>query len=69
MPVFIEKDEDGFHVVECPPFEGCHSQGKTVDEAFRNIKEVIYLVTAEKKSRDILETYHLKEFSLHAITV
>lgn len=28
FPVFVEKDEDGFYVVECPLFSGCYSQGK-----------------------------------------
>jgi len=70
VPVFIEKDhDDGFYVVECPLFEGCYSQGETVDEALRNIREVIQLVVEEKKNRDILETYHPKEFSLHTITI
>lgn len=69
VPVFIEKDEDGFYVVECPLFEGCYSQGKTVDEALRNIREVIQLATEEKKNRDLLEAYHPKEFSLHTITL
>ncbi len=69
VPVFIEKDEDGFYVVECPLFEGCYSQGKTVDEALQNIKEVIRLIAEEKKNRDILETYHPKELSLHTITL
>jgi predicted RNase H-like HicB family nuclease len=69
VPVFIEKDEDGFYVVECPLFEGCYSQGKTVDEALRNIREVIHLIVEEKKNRDILKTYHPKELSLHTITL
>lgn len=69
VPVFIEKDEDGFYVVECPMFEGCYSQGKTVDEALQNIREVIQLVLEEKKNQDILETYHPKELSLHTITL
>jgi predicted RNase H-like HicB family nuclease len=69
VPVFIEKDEDGFYVVECPLFEGCYSQGKTVDEALRNIREVIRLVAEEKRNRDILRTYHPKEVSLHTITL
>ena len=43
VPVFIEKDEDCFYVVECPLFKGCYSQGKTVDEALRNIRDVIEL--------------------------
>jgi predicted RNase H-like HicB family nuclease len=69
VPVFIEKDEDGFYVVECPLFEGCYSQGRTVDEALRNIREVIQLVMEEKKNRDLLETYHPTELSLHTITL
>jgi len=67
--VFIEKDEDGFYVVECPIFEGCYSQGRTVDEALRNIREVIDLITEEKKNREILETYRPRELSLHTITL
>lgn len=69
VPVFIEKDEDGFYVVECPLFEGCYSQGKTVDEALRNIREVIQLIAEEKKNRDILKTYRPKELSLHTIAL
>ncbi len=67
LPVFVEKDEDGFYVVECPVFEGCYSQGKTLDEALRNIREVIQMVVEEKKNRRILENYHPTELSLHTI--
>ena len=69
VPVFIQKDKDGFYVVECTLFEGCYSQGKTVDEALRNIREVIHLVLEEKENRDLLETYHPTEVSLHTITL
>ena len=69
VPVFIEKDEDGFYVVECPLFEGCYSQGKAVDEALRNIRDVIALIAEEKQNREILESYHPKELSLHTITL
>jgi len=69
LPVFIEKDEDGFYVVECPLFEGCYSQGETLDEALRNIREVIHLILEDKKNRDILKAYHPRELSLHTITV
>ena len=69
VPVFIEKDEDGFYVVECPLFEGCYSQGKTVDEALRNIREVIDLISEEEKNREILTSYHPRELSLHTITL
>jgi len=69
VPVFVEKDEDGFYVVECPLFEGCYSQGKTVDEALRNIREVIELIAEEKNNRQILETYHPQEISLNTLTL
>lgn len=69
LPLFIEKDEDGFYVVECTLFEGCYSQGKTLDEALKNIKEVIRLIIAEKRSREILKFYRPREFSLHTITI
>jgi len=69
VPVFIEKDEDGFYVVECPLFEGCYSQGKTVDEALRNIREVVDMILEEQKNRDILKTYRPKELSLHTISL
>jgi predicted RNase H-like HicB family nuclease len=42
-PVLIETDEDGFFVVECPLLQGCYTQGKTLDEALQNIREVIEL--------------------------
>ncbi|MBZ5544369.1 MAG: type II toxin-antitoxin system HicB family antitoxin [Acidobacteriia bacterium] len=69
VPVYIEKDEDGFYVVECPILEGCYSQGRTVDEALRNIREVIELVAEEKRNREVLASYHPRELSLHTITL
>lgn len=69
LPLFVEKDEDGFYVVECPLFEGCYSQGKTLDEALKNIREVIHLILEEKNSREILKSYKPRELSLHTITL
>ena len=68
FPVFVEKDEDGFFVAECPLFNGCYSQGKTLDEALKNIKEVIELCLKEKENREILESYDPEEVGLHNIT-
>lgn len=39
--VEIWKGEDGWFVVECPSIQGCISQGRTIDEAIKNIKEAI----------------------------
>ena len=41
LPVVVEKDEDGFFVVECPILKGCYTQGETLDEALKNIHEVM----------------------------
>jgi len=69
FPIFVEKDEDGFYVVECPVLRGCYSQGKTLDEALRNIREVIKLVLEEKENQETLKLYKPKELSLHTITL
>jgi antitoxin HicB len=39
--VIIEPEEDGMFVAECPALPGCASQGKTRDEAIKNIREAI----------------------------
>jgi len=69
FPVFIEKDEDGFYIVECPLFSGCYSQGKTIDEALKNIKEVIELCLEEEENIEIAGSYSPREISLHTVTI
>lgn len=69
LPLIVERDEDGIYVVECPLFEGCYAQGKTIDEALRNIREVIALVLAEDKGKKLLGAYRPQELSLHTITI
>lgn len=68
LPLFVEKDEDGFYVVECPLFEGCYTQDKSLDDALTHIREVLMLALEEKKNKDIFKHYHPKEMSLHTIT-
>lgn len=43
FPVIIEKDKDGYYVADCPELLGCHAQGKTIEEAITNIRDVIKL--------------------------
>ncbi len=69
IPVIIERDEDGFYVVECPLFDGCYTYGKTLDGALKNIREVIALCLEEKSNRAVLHQYHPQELSLHTISV
>jgi predicted RNase H-like HicB family nuclease len=41
--VIIEQDEDGTYIGRVPELKGCLSQGDTLDELMRNIKEAIEL--------------------------
>ena len=69
FPVVVEKDEDGFYIVECPVLQGCHSQGKTEEEALRNIREAIELCLEDEGVQEFLESYHPVEFSFHTISI
>lgn len=69
LPLLVEKDEDGFYVVECPVFEGCYTQGKTLKEAISNIREVINLILEEEETLNVLKFYRPKEISLRTITL
>ncbi|MBI2543130.1 MAG: type II toxin-antitoxin system HicB family antitoxin [Candidatus Aenigmarchaeota archaeon] len=56
--VLIERDEDGYYVAEVPDIRGCYTQGKTIEEVLKNIREVIQLCLEADKD----EIYPRKEF-------
>ena len=41
--VRLEEDEDGFWTATCPLLPGCISQGKSQEEAIKNVKSAIRL--------------------------
>ncbi|OIO21719.1 HicB family protein [Candidatus Micrarchaeota archaeon CG11_big_fil_rev_8_21_14_0_20_47_5] len=41
VKIVLEKDEDGFWTATVPSLPGCISQGKTQEEAKKNIREAI----------------------------
>ena len=43
LKIVIEKDEDGYFVAHCPSLKSCWSQGKTREEALKNVREAIDL--------------------------
>lgn len=45
--VIIEQDEDGLYVATCPSFEGCHTQGRTFEQAIERIRDAIDLCMEE----------------------
>ena len=53
--VTLERDEDGYIVASCSVLPGCHSQGRTKEEAITNIKEAIrgYIASMRKHGEPI----------------
>ena len=43
LQVVIEKGHDGYFAAHCPSLKSCWSQGKTREEALKNIGEAIDL--------------------------
>jgi len=39
--IVVEKDETGYYVAEVPALPGCVTQGRTLEEVKKNIKEAI----------------------------
>jgi predicted RNase H-like HicB family nuclease len=55
VTIIIEKDEFGYYAY-CPELEGCHTQGDSLDEVLKNIKEAVelYLETLDEEEKRIL---------------
>jgi len=55
VTVIIEKDEFGYYAY-CPELKGCHTQGNTLEEVLKNIKEAVelYLETLDQEEKKIL---------------
>ncbi|MDZ4824614.1 MAG: type II toxin-antitoxin system HicB family antitoxin [Flavobacteriales bacterium] len=64
LPILIEQDEDGVYIVSCPSFQGCHSYGKSVDEALLNIREVIDMCIEERKSEEVNKFIGFRELEV-----
>ena len=55
--VILEDGEDGYVVAHVPALKGCHTQGKTKEDALRNAKEAIeaYVGSLKKHNEPIPE--------------
>jgi len=51
--VDVEIDEDGVFIVSCTTFKACHADGKTIDDALGNLREVVEMCLEEES------LYHL----------
>jgi predicted RNase H-like HicB family nuclease len=54
VKVIIEKGKDNYFVAHCPSLKSCWSQGKTKEEALKNIQEAIELYL-EPEIEDFIE--------------
>jgi len=59
--VIVEQDEDGYYVADVPALPGCHTQGKTFEEAIENIREVIAMCVKEMREDGIEIDPHYPE--------
>ncbi len=64
FPIMIEIDEDGYFIVSCPVFKGCHTYGETIDEALENIKEVIELCLEEQEVEPVNKFVGFRELEI-----
>jgi predicted RNase H-like HicB family nuclease len=61
LSVTMDRDEDGVWVVECPAIPGCVSQGKTKDEAVKNVEEAIALCLEVRAERGLPLTVETRQ--------
>jgi predicted RNase H-like HicB family nuclease len=64
FPILIEQDEDGVYIVSCPSFQGCHTYGKTIDEALSNIREAIELCLEETSPGELNKFIGFRELEV-----
>jgi predicted RNase H-like HicB family nuclease len=64
FPILIEQDEDNVYIVSCPVFKGCHSYGKTVDEAMDNIQEVIEMCLLDSQPDNLNHFIGFREIEM-----
>jgi len=55
LDIVLEEEEDGEYSVHCPALKGCHSQGRTKEEALKNIQEAIelFLEVSHERARKL----------------
>jgi predicted RNase H-like HicB family nuclease len=61
LVVTLERDETGMIVVQCPAIPGCVSQGRTEEEAVKDIREAIQACVETRAARGMPVTVSLRE--------
>ena len=70
LPVILTPGEDGFIVAECAIIPGCISQGRTREEALKNIREAIELCLENRESEgwELPAEYEVVRLSLSELS-
>ncbi|MGE5446228.1 MAG: type II toxin-antitoxin system HicB family antitoxin [Ignavibacteriales bacterium] len=63
--ITIFQDEDGMFISECPSIPGCVSQGKTEQEAEKNIQEAIKECLEVRAEKGIPLTVKTRQVEVH----
>ena len=66
--VIIEHDKNGF-VAECLDLQGCYTEGKTYEEALKNIKDAIKLHVSDRQAKKEKFGASEKSFTLSNLQV
>lgn len=66
LVITLYQDEDGVYIAECPSIPGCVSQGKTEEEAEKNIREAIGECLEVRAERAMPLTISIKEIEIPA---
>jgi predicted RNase H-like HicB family nuclease len=61
LTAVFRRGEDGFIVAECPELPGCMSQGKTKEEALRNIQDAITSVLIVRMHSQLKSDFNRSE--------
>ncbi|MGH7792895.1 MAG: type II toxin-antitoxin system HicB family antitoxin [Thermodesulfobacteriota bacterium] len=63
--ITIFQDEDGMFIAECPSIPGCVSQGKTEQEAERNIQKAIKVCLEVRAEKGMPLTVRTRQVEVH----
>ena len=57
--VILERDESGAWIARVPSIRGCHTHGRTLEQARRRIREALSLWVDDAESADLVEDIRL----------
>jgi predicted RNase H-like HicB family nuclease len=63
--ITMYQDEDGMFIAECPSIPGCVSQGKTEEEAEKNIQEAIKECLEVRAEKGMPLTVSTRQIEVH----